>query len=112
MDRSAEATSNLNPIGARASDRLPRTLADSLALTVVMVTHDLQGPTPACTSRERERTLRPKSDSPVRYPGCTIAVKGAWRSNECMTNRPPFAFQTTEAAPPSLAVRARQRLRP
>ena len=36
-----EPTSGLDPIGARAFDRLLRTLADSLALTVVMVTHDL-----------------------------------------------------------------------
>jgi len=36
-----EPTSGLDPIGARAFDRLLRTIADSLALTVVMVTHDL-----------------------------------------------------------------------
>jgi len=36
-----EPTSGLDPISARAFDRLIRTLADSLALTVVMVTHDL-----------------------------------------------------------------------
>ena len=36
-----EPTSGLDPIGARAFDALLRTLADSLGLTVFMVTHDL-----------------------------------------------------------------------
>ena len=36
-----EPTSGLDPIGARAFDQLIRTLADSLGLTVFMVTHDL-----------------------------------------------------------------------
>ena len=36
-----EPTSGLDPIGARAFDQLIRTLADSLSLTVFMVTHDL-----------------------------------------------------------------------
>jgi phospholipid/cholesterol/gamma-HCH transport system ATP-binding protein len=36
-----EPTSGLDPISARGFDRLLRTIADSLGLTVVMVTHDL-----------------------------------------------------------------------
>ncbi len=36
-----EPTSGLDPINARAFDQLVRTLCDSLKLTVVMVTHDL-----------------------------------------------------------------------
>jgi phospholipid/cholesterol/gamma-HCH transport system ATP-binding protein len=36
-----EPTSGLDPIGARGFDTLIRTLADSLGLTVFMVTHDL-----------------------------------------------------------------------
>jgi len=36
-----EPTSGLDPIGARAFDALIRTLADSLGLTVFIVTHDL-----------------------------------------------------------------------
>ncbi len=36
-----EPTSGLDPVGARAFDSLVRTLCDSLGLTVVMVTHDL-----------------------------------------------------------------------
>jgi phospholipid/cholesterol/gamma-HCH transport system ATP-binding protein len=36
-----EPTSGLDPIGARAFDTLVRALADSLGLTVFMVTHDL-----------------------------------------------------------------------
>ncbi len=36
-----EPTSGLDPISARAFDRLIRTLTDSLGLTVLMVTHDL-----------------------------------------------------------------------
>lgn len=36
-----EPTSGLDPINARAFDHLVRTLCDSLGLTVVMVTHDL-----------------------------------------------------------------------
>lgn len=36
-----EPTSGLDPINARAFDRLVRTLCDSLGLTVVLVTHDL-----------------------------------------------------------------------
>ena len=36
-----EPTSGLDPINARAFDRLVRTLCDSLGLTIVMVTHDL-----------------------------------------------------------------------
>ena len=36
-----EPTSGLDPIGARAFDSLIRTLSDSLGLTVLMVTHDL-----------------------------------------------------------------------
>ena len=36
-----EPTSGLDPIGARAFDRLVRALCDSLGLTVVMITHDL-----------------------------------------------------------------------
>jgi phospholipid/cholesterol/gamma-HCH transport system ATP-binding protein len=36
-----EPTSGLDPIGARGFDRLIRALADSLGLTVFMVTHDL-----------------------------------------------------------------------
>jgi len=36
-----EPTSGLDPVGARAFDRLVRVLCDSLGLTVVIVTHDL-----------------------------------------------------------------------
>lgn len=36
-----EPTSGLDPINARAFDKLIRTLCDSLALTIVLVTHDL-----------------------------------------------------------------------
>jgi phospholipid/cholesterol/gamma-HCH transport system ATP-binding protein len=36
-----EPTSGLDPVSARAFDRLLRTLTDSLGLTVLMVTHDL-----------------------------------------------------------------------
>lgn len=36
-----EPTSGLDPINARAFDHLVRTLCDSLGLTIVMVTHDL-----------------------------------------------------------------------
>ena len=36
-----EPTSGLDPIGARSFDSLVRALADSLGLTVFMVTHDL-----------------------------------------------------------------------
>jgi phospholipid/cholesterol/gamma-HCH transport system ATP-binding protein len=36
-----EPTSGLDPVGAREFDRLVRVLADSLALTVFIVTHDL-----------------------------------------------------------------------
>jgi len=36
-----EPTSGLDPVSARAFDRLIRTLTDSLGLTVMMVTHDL-----------------------------------------------------------------------
>ena len=36
-----EPTSGLDPIGARAFDRLVRVLRDSLGLTVLIVTHDL-----------------------------------------------------------------------
>jgi phospholipid/cholesterol/gamma-HCH transport system ATP-binding protein len=36
-----EPTSGLDPVGARAFDELVRVLADSLGLTVFVVTHDL-----------------------------------------------------------------------
>lgn len=36
-----EPTSGLDPINARAFDKLIRTLCDSLALTIILVTHDL-----------------------------------------------------------------------
>jgi phospholipid/cholesterol/gamma-HCH transport system ATP-binding protein len=36
-----EPTSGLDPVGAREFDRLVRLLADSLGLTVLVVTHDI-----------------------------------------------------------------------
>ena len=36
-----EPTSGLDPVGAREFDRLLRTLADGLGLTVFVVTHDV-----------------------------------------------------------------------